>query len=360
MEQKILEKVEKIREMLFRFNNPVYFFDNDSDGLCAFLLLRKWSGKGKGVAIKSFPELNESYARRISELNADSVFILDKPVVASGFIKRLVDANIASVWIDHHKGNKGFEDFGVGGKNFVFLNPTEETGINKPTTYWAYVIANKQLQWIAALGCLGDWYVPEFIEEVYKQYSDLFEISKQELNDVGKILYTTTFGKINLILQFGLKDKTSNIVKMINFLVNVNSPYEILEENKKNRTMHKRFKEVFRVYSKLLQRVKAEKDVVFFKYASQLSISAELANALAFKYPQKLIVVANVKGEKVKISVRGERAREITLKAIEGLKDASGGGHEKAVGANIRLADLPVFKKRIIELAKSTQAKQKQ
>ena len=67
----------EIKEHLEKAQNPVFFFDNDPDGLCSFLLLRRYLGRGKGVAVRSFPDLTVDYFRKIKELEADYVFIID-------------------------------------------------------------------------------------------------------------------------------------------------------------------------------------------------------------------------------------------------------------------------------------------
>ena len=67
------KQIKEIKEHLEKAQNPVFFFDNDSDGLCSFLLLSRWMNRGKGVAVKSFPDLNEGYFRKVDELNADYI-----------------------------------------------------------------------------------------------------------------------------------------------------------------------------------------------------------------------------------------------------------------------------------------------
>lgn len=47
------EQINEIREHLENARNPVFFFDNDPDGLCSFLLLQRFIGRGRGVAIKT-------------------------------------------------------------------------------------------------------------------------------------------------------------------------------------------------------------------------------------------------------------------------------------------------------------------
>ena len=39
--------------------------------------------------------------------------------------------------------------------------------------------------------------------------------------------------------------------------------------------------------------------------------------------------------------------KKITLNALEGLEGSTGGGHDEAVGAMIRIGDVEEFKKRI-------------
>src|SRR3989344_3178091 len=79
------KQVSEIREHLNNAQNPLFFFDNDPDGLCSFILLQRYIKRGKGFPVKSSP-LDKSYLRRIEELNPDSIFILDIPSVSEEFL----------------------------------------------------------------------------------------------------------------------------------------------------------------------------------------------------------------------------------------------------------------------------------
>ena len=96
------KQIDEIREHLEKAQNPLFYYDNDADGLCSFVLLRRFSGRGKGVAVRSFPELNASYAKKAQELNADYVFVLDKPVLSREFVEEIAKLQLPLVWIDHH------------------------------------------------------------------------------------------------------------------------------------------------------------------------------------------------------------------------------------------------------------------
>ncbi|MEM4648043.1 MAG: DHHA1 domain-containing protein [Candidatus Pacearchaeota archaeon] len=320
--------IKKIKEILMNSSNPLYFFDNDVDGLASFLLFKKTYEKGKGVAIKTFPELSFNYIRKIEEINPDSIFVLDKPKISKLFLDYIKDKNYHFVWIDHHKDINMLEYFDQNIR--ILFNPT-----------------------IAGLGCISDWFIPEYFDQIYNEYKDLFEIGKTE--DVSKILYETSFGKIIQILNFGLKDTTTNITKMLKFLSKVETPYEILEINEKNKGIHKRFNYIYKKFSKLIEKAEnfAKHEVLFFQYGGNLSISAEISNALLYKYPNKIIVVAYLKGDTAKISIRSRyKIRDIVIKAINGIENASAGGHDCALGASMKIEDLDKFKSNLLKLWK--------
>ncbi len=337
------KQIDEIREHLEKAQNPIFFFDNDPDGLCSFLLLQRYIKRGKGIAIKSFPEMTEEYFRRVTELNADYIFILDKPVVSSEFFDEVKNFNIPVVWIDHHK----IDDLKVPDFVYYYNSAMKNPKKNEPVTYMCYQIADKKEdRWIAVLGCIFDRFVPDFYPEFYKTYPDLSIKSK----DAFDIYYKSQIGSIIKMMCFALKDRITNVIHMLKFLTEVKTPYEVLEESNKNREMHVRFKQINKKYQKLLSKAKLlanENKLLFFQYAGDLSISADLSNELCYLFPKKIIVVAYITGIKANISARGEKVKSLILKSIEGLEGATGGGHENAVGAQVKIEDLEKFRENL-------------
>jgi len=342
------KQISQIKQHLDKAQNPLFFFDNDPDGLCSFLLLQRYIGRGKGVPIKSFPELTVDYFRKINELNADYIFILDKPLVSKEFFGEVAKINVPVVWIDHHASKK--EDI----PKFVnYYNPLfNKSKTNEPVTALCYQITNrKEDLWLAVVGCISDKFFPNFYSDFKKVYPDLAFC--EESCSAFDIFYKSQIGKIARMFLFALKDKTTNVINMLKFLMKVKSPYDVLEETNKNHTIHQRFDHISKRSQKLLKKaLEIEKDsekILFFQYAGDLSISSDLSNELNYMFPEKIIVVVYVNGIKANISVRGKNIRKMILKVINDLEGATGGGHEDAVGVQIKIEDLEKFRKKLFE-----------
>lgn len=334
------KEIKEIREHLEKTGNPLFFFDNDVDGLASFLLLARYYGKGKGVAIKSGPDLNSSYVRKVRELNPDYVFILDKPLVSKEFIEEVKKLNIPIVWIDHHDVNPGDIE------GIYYYNSSAKKKGNEPVTYLAWKITGKKEDlWLALCGCIADNYFPDFYEDFQKKWPELW---KPGIKTGFQVLYETGIGKITRILNFSLKDRTSNVIKMIKILLKVSSPLEISEEN----SGFFRFSQVDKKYSKLIEKARefAYEKLLYFQYSGDLSLSADIANELSYRFPGKIVVVVYISGSRANISIRGKSVRELTRKAISGFNNATGGGHEDATGAKIDVSDLNEFRTRIERL----------
>jgi single-stranded DNA-specific DHH superfamily exonuclease len=327
----------QIEEFLSQSQNPIFFFDNDVDGLCSFLLLQKKIGRGRGIPIRSFPELNETYLRKIDELTADAVFILDKPKVSEDFINGVFERNLPLIWIDHHETIIKKETLE---KVFYFNSfPTSE-----PVTYICYKIA-KSNEWLAMIGCIGDVFKPDFADKFAGEYPELFD-SKLSAFDS---LFLTEIGKTAKMLNFGLKDSISNVSRLVKYLTECKNISDILSENHFTKQLHYRYNKLKKAYDKLMEKAEKHADfrkkLLFFEYSGETSMSSEIANGLYFNHKSKFIVVAYRGSDKVNVSIRGKNAKKITEKLVENIEGATGGGHEEATGAQIPSDKFEDFKK---------------
>jgi len=332
----------EIREHLERAQNPVFYYDNDADGLCSYVLFARFLGRGKGVAVRSFPDLNKSYARKASELGADYVFVLDKPIISKEFVEEIDKLGLPLVWIDHHDVKNGeFDEKEF--KNFYVYNSGRGKKEAEPVTYIAYTTTQiKNDIWIAMMGCIADHFLPDFADEFYSRWPDFWASDVKQPFDA---YFGTEIGRLAKALNFGLKDSVSNVVRLQKFLVLCSSPMDVLSEVPANYSFRNKVSEVRVKYRELLERARGciSGKMLFFEYAGELSISADLANELSYLFPKKFIVVSYKKGEIANLSLRGKDVKGI-LEKVFAKVGGSGGGHEDAVGARIKTSDLPKFR----------------
>jgi single-stranded DNA-specific DHH superfamily exonuclease len=324
-EKELLE----IREFLEESQNPVFLFDNDVDGLCSFLILRRALGRGRGVPIKSFPSLTEQYTRKVEEFGSDAVIVLDKAEISEDFVKEVEKLGIPILWIDHHKSESAEKI-----KSRVAFYSTFPSG--EPTTYIAQnIFKRKEDLWLALIGCIGDVYSPDFGADVEKEYPELFDSKISAF----EALHSTEIGKMVRMLNFGMMDTTTNVIGLVKYMFNISSPYDLLEENVRTRQLHKRYSELNEIYERQVNKAVDEMDekaeVLLFSYAGHISMSSEIANKLYYLYPEKTIVVCFKKPEKINASIRGKGALDLTQKVVAEIEGAMGGGHEEATGAMI-------------------------
>ena len=230
------------------------------------------------------------------------------------------------------------------------INPFLKSKKYEPVSLLCQQIAgNKQDEWISLVGCISDKMIPSFYKDFSKQYPEL----SIKANDAFDVYYKSELGKISKILGAGLKDKTTNVMKMIRFLIDVKGPHDVLNESKDNSTMHEKFNEINSKFQKLVEKAKAGYEggkILFFRYSGDTAMSSSVANYLSFLFNDKIICVSYLNGDEVRISIRGEGVKESVLKVIKKIKGAHGGGHGGAVGVGLRLSDLDFFEKELQKL----------
>ena len=332
------KQYQQIREEIDNCKNPLFFFDDDPDGLCAFLLLYRYIKEGHGFVVKTHPKLDIRSAPKIEQFDADKVFILDVALVDQDFI----DASKAPViWIDHHGPYER--------DNVKYFNPRlDKKDGNIPTTYMCYKVAKQDL-WIAMLGCIADYYMPDFVDEFKKKFPDLMNNEKS----TDDIYFNTKLGSLIKIFSFSLKGRTSDVMKNIKVLTRIDSPYEILnQETAKGKFLFKSYERINKIYEELLEtgmsQASDEKLLVFIYPDDKMSLTGDLANELLYKFPDKIIIAGRTKNEEVKMSIRSKNTHipPILEKALIGL-GGYGGGHEFACGANVKERDFKEFVERI-------------
>ena len=175
--------------------------------------------------------------------------------------------------------------------------------------------------------------------------------------DAFDVRYKCRLGKLIDVFNFGLKDTTTNVVRLQKFLIKAQFPSEVLEENPKTKTFLDKYDFLNKIIKKLVvkaeKKIDIEKKLLFFTYGGTTGVSQHLSDRLMYRNPGITIVLGyNSGGEKIKFSLRGNpvNVREVVLKAIEGLEGAGGGGHKFSSGAQICMSDLDLFRERVENL----------
>ena len=207
----------------------------------------------------------------------------------------------------------------------------------------------KQDLWIAMVGCIADYYIPDFADEFKKKYPGLINNEKS----VDDIYFNSKLGTLIKVFSFSLKGKTNEVMKNVKVLTRIKNPNEILnQETPQGKFIFKRYEKIKKLYDELLEstKEKADKGKLFvFTYADdKTSFTGDLANELLYRYPEKIIIVGRKKDDDVRMSIRSTKTKlpEILEKALVGL-EGYGGGHELACGASVKERDFKEFLDRI-------------
>lgn len=337
--------LKDIREKILDAQNPLIFFDDDPDGVISYILIRRMIDfKGSGTIVKSSPILKKIYLNKVIEKNPDLVIILDKPKVEDEFLNKV---KVPIIWIDHHQPQNPES------KNIIYFNPRNyDDGDNRPTSYLCYKInGNKKEMWLSMIGCVSDWYLPDFREKFIEQYPDLMEnwhdTPPKALFDSGISILCKTF-------SFILKGKTSTVKSLIKKIEKIDSPYGLLNhETDATKKIYDHYIEHDKVYQSILTSVTTDKNskLILYTYTDKrISFTSDISNELLHKYPDKVIIIGRKINGEMKMSLRSTKHNlpEIIKYAIDGLT-GYGGGHTNACGAVVDSKDFEIFIKRIEE-----------
>ena len=337
-----MKELDEIREKIKKSENPLILFDDDPDGLCSYLLIRKFMGKGKGIAVRGEPFVDSKYVGRVKVYCPDLIIILDKPMIKDEFLDKM---NAPIIWIDHHEPQNV--------KGVTYFNPRiKDDKDNRPVSYWCYRIVKENL-WIAFVGIIADYFL--ILEKSFrKEYPDLI---KEKTKTIEEIYYGTKVGELIRIFSNILKGKMSDVNRNIELITKIKDPYELLDKKSDaGDELVRKHEKIQKDFDKLVKEAtkNVKGNIIKFMYAdNKYSFSSELSNYLSHKFPNKVILVCRDKGDKITCSIRSKKKSlpEIVNESVEGL-DGYGGGHQHACGACISKEDFDEFYRRFEEKVK--------
>ena len=328
--------IQEVRDKLEKSENPLFFFDDDHDGLTSFLLLFRKYKKGHGIMVPRNEHSDEFYLRKIDEYHADLVLTLDKPTINQTLIDQV---KVPFIIVDHHPV--------LDVKGIKYVNPRiYDENDTRCTSYWSYQIANnKEDSWLAATGIVADFFIPDkdFMKDY--EYPELIDNAKEP----PEALFTKPIGTLIKVFASCLKGKTSEVRKCISILRKLKNPYEILrQESKEGKFLWNRFVKINKGYEVLLHKalsVKPDKNIYMFNYETfDTSFTGQLSTELAYRINAKVFIIAREANGDVRMSIRGKgvKVAPILAKALKEIP-GHGGGHDYACGASVKKEDFDKF-----------------
>ncbi len=332
----VLTEKEKqdIRAVLDECKRPFFLFHDDPDGLASFLLFYRYKREGKGHVVKAVPHITSAFVENIRQYGADHVFVLDIAVVDQEFID---EVKVPVTWIDHHEVLER--------ERVAYYNPRKSIQQNVPTPYMCYEVVQQDL-WLAVIGCVGDWFLPDFVAEFRLQYPEMIS---EQITRVEDALFASPLAPLVKLFSFNLKGKTSEVQKSILTLTRIKSLEELRDGTSAGaRFLQKKYGHVNVTYELLFARAKkavTDDSIVIFMYEEDtLSLTKDLANELLYTYPEKVIILGREKSGELRMSLRSAKyvLPQALQQAFRGLQ-GRGGGHEHACGASIKKDDFSRF-----------------
>ena len=240
-------QIKEFRKYLKKSENPLFFYDDDPDGLCSYLILKKYINKGKGAILRTTSVLDLNMYHKVEEYSPDLIIALDIPIIDQEFINK---ANVPILWLDHHTPLKR--------KGVHYFNPKlKNKKAEIPTTHQAYEIAEENDLFLATLGNISDWNYPKYAKDFSEKYPDILP---KKTKTAPEAIFTSKLGELINLLAFSLKKPTSKINKMVNLLLKIEDPYELLKgETPRSKFIHREVKSLLTEYNEMIDYVKKQK-----------------------------------------------------------------------------------------------------
>ncbi len=342
--KRAVEFLRKIKQK----DDVIIIFNNDGDGICSGVLVEKilYEATGKRsymIAQPMPPEKN--LLRKIQSTLPTKIILTDMAIDQQPQLVRKL-ASLSDVLIlDHHQLKKNMTS-----SNVVHYNPRmDDPRVYQSTSYIAYKICSmikdmKDSLWVAAVGMVADYDLTcsqDVVEEIRKKF------------DIQGKLYDSWIGRIADMIEAARSTKTYTCEQMLEIIFSSKSEEEVL----KNHAFLEAYKEVQNEIMVVLTDAETNSEIMdrimFYNIKSKYNLSSFISTRLSEIYENRLIVVYQKAGSRIKVSARcqkGMNVGKIMENATEGI--GSGGGHEAAAGATFDVQDWEVFRQNVIKLVK--------
>jgi len=344
-----IENVIKFLKSIKEHDNVVIIFHNDGDGICSAVLLKKILPCEPLLISQPMPT-DKNLINKISTTVPDKIIILDIAIDQQPDVVKKINRLSPLLIIDHHKINKNLNN-----RRIIHYNPRfENPDIYQSASYVVYKICKKikpeieKYLWLAGIGIVSDYSLEDsqdVVEEIKRKY---------EIEDIRNSILSK-FNEMIISVK-ATKDLTSE--EIANLFDQMEEPKD-LEKFKNGQKMINAYKKMETEIDAIMvdvDRAERYKNVIIYHLKSNYNLRSYIATKISERFPNKIIIVYQKFGNKIKVSARSQEGfdiDEILKKAASGL-DAIAGGHASAGGATINKKDWESFKENLIKIAENS------
>lgn len=336
------------KEEFFEFVESIGLYDKvaiishiDLDGLSSALFLEKiLEAKGIKVEYMDFLDIKSDMVKELilkfTDLGIRKIFFSDLSVDSidyEGFMELREKLDV--FLIDHHPLNEKAKDL-----NCIIKTDSQDCSAMTLFNLGEGVIDKNEWEWLNCAAMFSDFSYKE--EKNFLHIASIYPEITYE--NISSSIPGTNARKINSALIYYEYDleHVYELIKERN-LSEIEEVHELIEE------------EINRIIEDFAEKREyyLEKDLYVYEIISKFGILSTMATIISKMKPDNTFILFQRKGDTIKISARNSFGRkdmgEIMKRCIEGLEDASGGGHKMAGAARIKSKDWEIFKERLLE-----------
>jgi len=360
--EEILQRLDSFLDSLNEKDNVMILPDGDGDGFSAAVIASKavetLTTKKPAIRFlyKNSRGIPDEVKKEIVEKNFNVLIMLDYAIDQSPEVIKILEDICRILIIDHHKI---YND--LNSDKTILIKPQFFSKI-EPSKYNTSKLAFdlfsrkaniKSLDWVAGVGIIADSSVDQwksFMQEVNDSYDvgGKGKYSNSKLGDISAIL--------SGIESFAPQDFPVYFEKFLH----AGHPRDVMlaqyEQYAKDLS-----DEVAYWLSKTNEKAQIypEEELIYYEISPKHNIKSGLINKIAKEiFPDRTVIVVMHSSDPEYISFSARRSdfkiktNELLEKSIEGLENASAGGHVPASAGRILKKDLPKFKEKLLEVVK--------
>lgn len=330
-------------------DDVVIIFNNDSDGIASCIVVMKTlerNGVKKPYIIAQPMPPDKNLIKIVQTSLPNKIIFLDMAIDQKEDVIKKLKGICDILIIDHHQVFRNLNS-----NNVVHYNPRfDKPKIYQSTSYLAYKICSKiydlsQYLWVAGVGMVADYdltHSKDLVDEAESRYGPAW---KQD------------FSMLSFMIEAARAMKAMTCEEIVNTLGRYDDYRDFLSSRdaQKMSDAYKELQsEILATFSDAEVNSEIRGGLVLYGIKSRHGISSIISTKLSEKHKNKIVVVYEKTGSRVKLSARTQSGTDISKllkKAARGLK-ASAGGHEAAAGATLNADDWEKFKEHLVKLCK--------